>query len=100
MKYSGEMPGDSSADFLNPIRWMVSSSWLFIFRMTNQPGLKKLIYREADLHFVNLTDTFETRSLNMLAREVYWNNDPENNLLESLDARHSAEHGKAGDRLF
>jgi len=77
--------GDSIPDFLNGL--LNGAFRLDIhFPHDESTRLEKVDLREADLHFVNITDTFETRSLNMLATEVYWNNDKDNNLFESLDA--------------
>jgi AsmA protein len=77
--------GDSIPDFLNGL--LNASFQLDIhFPHDESTRLEKVDLREADLHFVNITDTFETRSLNMHAADIYWNNDPANKLLESLDA--------------
>jgi len=77
--------GDSIPDFLNGL--LNASFQLYIhFPHDESTRLKKIDLREADLHFINVRDTFETASMDLLASEIYWKNDPENNLMESLNA--------------
>ena len=76
--------GDTIPDFLNG-KLNGDFSLEIHFSHDESTRLKKVDLREADLHFVNLKDTFETNSLNLLANEIYWNNDQENNLLATLD---------------
>ncbi len=77
--------GDSIPDFLNG---KLNGDFLLEIHFPHDKStrLKKVDLREADLHFINVKDTFETSSLNLLASEIYWDNKPESNLLESLDA--------------
>jgi uncharacterized protein involved in outer membrane biogenesis len=77
--------GDSIPDFLNG---KLNGDFLLEIHFPHDEStrLKKVDLREADLHFVNVKDTFETSSLNMLASEIHWNTDKEINLLGTLDA--------------
>ncbi|MCK5464682.1 MAG: AsmA family protein, partial [Bacteroidales bacterium] len=77
--------GDSIPDFLNG-KLNGDFSMEIHFPHDESTRFKKIELREADLHFVNAKDTFETSSLNLLASEIYWNTDNESNLLASLDA--------------
>ena len=76
--------GDSIPEFLNGIL-NGDFSLEVHFPHDNSTRLKKIDLREADLHFVNVKDTFETSFLNLLAREIYWDNKPESNLLSTLN---------------
>ncbi len=77
--------GDSIPDFLNG---KLNGNFLLEIHFPHDKStrLKKVDLREADLHFVNVKDTFETSSLNLLASEIYWNTDNESKLLTTLDA--------------
>jgi len=77
--------GDSIPDFLNG---KLNGDFLLEIHFPHDEStrLSKVDLREGDLHFVNVKDTFETSSMNLLASEIYWNNDLQSNLLESLDA--------------
>ena len=77
--------GDSIPDFLNG---KLNGDFLLDIHFPHDKStkLKKIDLREADLHFVNVKDTFETSSLNMLASDIYWNKDQESDLPVTLDA--------------
>ena len=77
--------GDSIPDFLNG---KLNGDFLLEVHFPHDEStrLEKIDLREANLHFVNVKDTFETSSMNMLASEIHWNNDKESNLLATLDA--------------
>ena len=77
--------GDSMPDFLNG---KLNGDFLLdiYFPHDKSTKLKKVDLREADLHFVNAKDTFETSSLNMLAMDINWDTGEENSLLATLDA--------------
>ncbi len=48
--------------------------------------LQNLNLRNADLHFINVKDTFEIGSLNLLASDLKWDTDKHDNLLATLNA--------------